>query len=81
VFVVRSSCTIEAAAGDLLTLLPAHGPAHGVRTEGLLYALAGETLHPGSTRGVSNRFVAPVASVHVDEGVLLAIIPGERTMP
>ena len=33
--------------GDLLTLLPVHGPAEGVTTDGLEYPLRGETLPAG----------------------------------
>ena len=40
------------------------------------YPLDGETLEPGSSRGVSNVFVGARATVTVDEGVLLAIQPG-----
>lgn len=73
--VVRDSVELHGHQGDPLTLLPAHGPAHGVITEGLRFALTGETLHPGSTRGVSNEFVSPRASVSVAGGVLLVIAP------
>jgi thiamine pyrophosphokinase len=78
VHVVRSYLSIEGRVGDLLTLLPVHGAAHGVTTEGLRYPLRGETLHPGSTRGVSNELAAARASVHLEAGVLLAIKPTER---
>jgi thiamine pyrophosphokinase len=75
--VVRSDLSIEGRVGDLLTLLPVHGAAHGVTTEGLRYPLRGETLRAGSTRGVSNELTATRASVHLDAGVLLAITPTE----
>jgi thiamine pyrophosphokinase len=76
VHVVRHRATLRGTPGELLTLLAVHGPAHGVTTEGLLYPLHGETLQPGSTRGVSNRFVAPDAAVSLTAGVLLAVAPG-----
>ena len=59
-----------------MSLLPAHGPARGVRTTGLLYPLAEEDLDEGSTRGVSNEFAQPVATVTLAAGVLLAVQPG-----
>jgi thiamine pyrophosphokinase len=62
--------------GDLLTLLPLGGPARGVRTRGLRWALHGEDLLPGSSRGVSNEFEASTAGVALDDGVLLAVRPG-----
>lgn len=76
IHVVRGERRLTAAPGELLTLLPVNGPAVGVVTEGLVYPLRGETLEPGSTRGVSNIFSAPDARVQLRRGVLLAIRPG-----
>jgi thiamine pyrophosphokinase len=76
--VVRGTREIEGEAGGLVTLLAVHGEAEGVTTEGLVYPLRGETLAPGSTRGVSNRFDNDRARVTVERGVVLAIVPGER---
>jgi thiamine pyrophosphokinase len=76
--VVRSRRELCGEPGDLVSLLPVGGPALGVRTDGLLYPLAGEDLGPGTTRGVSNVLTAPVATVSVESGVLLAVQPGGR---
>jgi thiamine pyrophosphokinase len=76
VHVVRGTRELEGVPGELLTLLPAHGVAEGVRTDGLAYPLLGETLDPGSTRGVSNVFVESTARVALERGVLLVIRPG-----
>lgn len=76
VAVVRGSRTLSDVPGSLLTLLPLHGTAHGVTTSGLEYPLTNETLESGSTRGVSNVFVAAEATVTVERGVLIAIRPG-----
>lgn len=75
VFVVRGEQELHGEAGDLCTLLPLGGPALGVRTEGLRFPLRGETLDPGSTRGVSNELLSSVARVSLLDGVLLAILP------
>lgn len=75
VHVVHGSRTVSGAVGSLLSLVPALGPAERVTTEGLAYPLAGETLHPGTTRGVSNVFTHPLAGIDVGHGVLLAICP------
>lgn len=75
VHVVRGERTLHGAPGKLVSLLPLGGPAHGVVTEGLEYPLRSETLEPGSTRGVSNVFLAETASVTVARGILLAIRP------
>lgn len=76
IHVVRDATSLSGSPGELVTLLPVHGPAHGVATEGLLYALEGQTLTAGSSRGVSNEFAAPDARVRVGEGVVLAVQPG-----
>ena len=86
VFVVRTRCDLRGSPGDLCTLLPLGGPASGVRTERLRFPLDGETLEPGSTRGVSNVLLAADASVSIDAGTLLAILsppdsPPEGTAP
>ncbi|HSF60551.1 MAG TPA: thiamine diphosphokinase [Gaiellaceae bacterium] len=73
VCVVRRQRTIAGTPGEIVSLLPLHGPAEGVHTEGLAYALAGETLEPGSSRGVSNVFSADRARVTLERGTLLTI--------
>lgn len=78
--VVRSRRRIEGEAGELVSLLPVHGPAHGVRTSGLRYPLHGETLAAGSSRGVSNELLGEAGEVALDDGVLLVVLPG-RTEP
>ncbi|MBI3636529.1 MAG: thiamine diphosphokinase, partial [Candidatus Rokubacteria bacterium] len=58
--------------GAIVSLVPV-GTVAGVRTEGLAYPLAGETLELGRARGVSNEIVAAPAAVSCDAGVLLVI--------
>lgn len=75
VHVVRRERRLTGASGELLSLFAVHGPAHGVVTEGLVYPLRGETLVPGSSRGVSNELAAPEARVALEAGVLLVVRP------
>jgi thiamine pyrophosphokinase len=75
VHVVRRERTIEGSVGELVSLLAVHGPAEGVRTEGLAYPLEGETLEPGSSRGVSNVFAVATARISLERGVLLVVRP------
>jgi len=77
--VVRDDRLLAGTPGEIISLLALHGPAVGVATEGLRYPLGGETLAPGSTRGVSNVLEAASARVRVERGVLLAVFPGETT--
>jgi thiamine pyrophosphokinase len=76
VHVIRDERELTGRPGDLVSLFALHGPAYGVRTVGLAYPLAGETLEPGSSRGVSNVFAEPTARVSIETGVLLAVRPG-----
>ena len=75
--VIRDERALRGQSGELISLLALHGAAEGVRTEGLAYRLAGETLGPGSSRGVSNVFAESEARVSVERGVVLAIRPGD----
>ena len=73
--VVHDEVELHASPGDLCSLLPLGGPAVGVLTDGLRFPLRRETLPPGTTRGVSNEFLATTARVSLDSGVLLAVLP------
>ncbi len=76
VHVIRRELEIGGEPGELVSLFALHGPAESVHTEGLVYALAGETFEPGSSRGVSNVFAAHTARIGLERGALLAIRPG-----
>ncbi len=78
VAVVRGARRLSGRVGELLSLLPVGGPAHGVTTEGLHYPLRGATLRPGTSWGVSNRFADREAVVTVADGVVLAVAPGDE---
>jgi thiamine pyrophosphokinase len=79
VHVVRKERMLHGQPGELVSLLPLHGSAEGVVTEGLVYPLHGETLAAGSSRGVSNVFASPTARVALEHGVLIALRPGIPT--
>ena len=73
--VIHERARLSGTPGDLCSLLAVGGPARRVRTTGLRYPLKGEDLLPGSTRGLSNEFVEPVATVSIEHGALLAVQP------
>jgi thiamine pyrophosphokinase len=73
--IVRDHAVLHGRVGDIVSLLPQHGPARGVSTEGMRYPLHLEPLAPGSTRGVSNVFDRAVATVSVQTGVLAVVQP------
>jgi thiamine pyrophosphokinase len=79
VTVVRGRASLRGGVGELLSLLAVNGPARGVTTTGLRWPLAGATLEPGSSWGVSNAFVSATAGVTVTGGVVLAVQPGRHT--
>lgn len=77
--VVRSRHATTGGSGEVVSLFAVDGPARGVTTTGLRYALRDETLEPLSSRGVSNEFEGGSASVAVADGTLLVIRPGQLT--
>ena len=73
--VVRTAAALTGAPGSLCSLLAVGGPARGVRTDGLRFALHDEDLIPGSTRGLSNELTGSHACVVLTDGVLLVVQP------
>jgi len=62
--------------GEILTLLAVGGPATGITTQGLRYALRSGGLPAGTSRGVSNVVESTPATVELEDGTLLAVFPG-----
>lgn len=79
--VVRGSRKLTGSEGELISLFALGGPATGVSTHGLRWALDDSALRPGSSLGVSNEFIGPSASIEVREGVVLAVRPGFEALP
>ena len=77
--VIRGERRLAGEVGELISLFALHGPASGVTTDGLQFPLRGETLEPGSSRGVSNVFASPEARIDLEHGVLLAVRPERST--
>lgn len=75
IHVVHHHAQLHGTAGEVVSLIPIGGDAGGVSTTGLRWALAGDMLPAGSTRGVSNEFEHAVATVRVETGCLLAVQP------
>jgi thiamine pyrophosphokinase len=66
---------IAGEPGTLVTLVPVGGAARGIVTSGLRYPLRDEELAPGTSRGVSNELVEPVATIRLASGALLVVQP------
>ncbi len=65
---------IVGKAGDTLSLIPLGGDVKGVTTQGLEYALYGEDLLFGMTRGLSNVLVEDTAQIELQQGSLLIVV-------
>jgi len=72
-FLAKGDVEFEGASGDIVSLLPLTPEVEEVRTRGLLYPLAGETLLQSTTRGVSNVMTGTAAQVSHGNGVLLLV--------
>jgi len=74
--VVRGRRELGGDPDELVSLFALQGVARGVTTTGLRWKLDGDDLAPGSSLGISNRFVEHAAMVTVDDGVVLVVRPG-----
>ncbi len=72
----RRPVEITGSVGEQASLLPIHGAARGVTTDGLRWPLVDATLVAATTRGVSNELVGESAMVSVDDGVLVVVQQG-----
>jgi thiamine pyrophosphokinase len=68
-----SAITIHGTPGDLVSLLPLAGDARGVTAKGLAWALEGDTLRLGFSRGVSNEMQTHKARIELEDGLLLVL--------
>jgi thiamine pyrophosphokinase len=67
--------TLAAPTGSLVSLVPVHGAATGLTTQGLEYPLTNETLPAGTSRGISNVVTSTPTSVSLSSGTVLVITP------
>ena len=81
VFLIRDSAAVSGRPGDIVSLLPLGGPAHGVSTQGLRFPLNGETLFPERSRGISNEMTGNKAQVRLDGGTLICIHTRKKDIP
>ena len=69
------SATITGEPNTLVGIVAMNGPARGITTTGLRWALTEEDLESHSTRGVSNELIANEATIEVRAGHLFIIQP------
>ncbi len=68
--------SLDVGVGRTFSLLAVNGVARGVTLTGARWELHGETLEPGSSRGVSNESVDRVVTVGCAQGTVLVVVPG-----
>lgn len=69
-----TEAALRGQPGEIVSLLPFGGDAHGIRTEGLEYPLRDESLFVGPARGVSNVMLGKEATVSLRGGMLLCVM-------
>ena len=73
VLLCRDQVEVHGRGGDIVSLIPWQGAVTGVLTEHLRWPLRRETLYPDKTRGVSNEMLDEMASIAVEDGLLLVV--------
>ncbi len=73
VLLVRQEAVLQGEVGEIVSLIPWGGPAEGVVTQGLRWALHHETLYPEQTRGISNELIQSHARISLSRGALLIV--------
>ena len=65
--------SLRGEPSQLVSLIPWGGDAVGIKTEGLRWPLASESLPLGTSRGISNEMTGTQAEVSLESGTLLVI--------
>lgn len=69
------SLRVARRGSNIIALHAMHGPAEGIATSGLRWALDDDTLLPWTSRGVSNEMTTANAEIFLGSGVLTIIQP------
>ena len=77
-YLVFAKTEITGQPGQMVSLIPIGGDAHGVTTQGLEWPLEDGTLIFGATRGVSNVLTKNPATVSIREGLLLCVVGNDK---
>jgi thiamine pyrophosphokinase len=65
---------LNSQPGATISVVPLHGPAHGITYQGLQWPLENATLPFGTPRGISNTMIETEAQIWLKEGILLIIV-------
>lgn len=72
-----AEAVVRGRPGDVVSLLPFGGDAHGITTHGLEYPLRNESLFIGPARGVSNVLLGEQATISLGHGMLLCVVSAQ----
>ncbi len=73
IYIAENEFEISGEPGDYLSLFALTPEVKGIATEGLKYPLQKQTLHFGSTLGLSNELIDSNARIFFESGMLLLI--------
>lgn len=73
-YYVKEELQLDGCLGRIVSLLPLTPVVKGVTIDGFQYPLQGATLRWGKTLGVSNIAISDKISIHLSEGMLLAVL-------
>ncbi len=73
IFLINNSIEISGEKGDIISLVPFSQSVAGISSKGLKYPLKNFTMKPGTSVGISNRFVLPDVKITIKKGELLVI--------
>ena len=71
---IDKSICFSGKIGQKISLSPLSGPAEGIKTTGLKFALHDEALSPGIRDGISNEIIANPVEIRVGAGDLLLVV-------
>ena len=74
IFAVKGESIITGRKGETLSLIPLDNTVSGVTLKGFYYPLENACIKIGTTLTVSNVITEDKAKIHIEEGVVLAII-------
>ncbi len=71
IYLVTDDLELQGNPGDLVSVIPVSDKVTGLTLQGLEFPLENASLSMGSSQGISNCFKKTIASISLDQGVLL----------
>lgn len=74
IHILRDKLKFKGMQGKTLSIIPLSHRVNGIKTSGAKWALKGDTLSFGDTRGVSNIIEKDECEISIDDGIAIAVI-------